>query len=271
MTRLIGPQRQAAILEALRRRGAISIQELVQQLGVSPMTIRRDLDELEAQGQLERTYGGATLAPNGANDPSFARRTQVQVSAKHAIAQRAAQLLNPGDKIILDSGTTVAATAGYLADIPDLTVITYSLPVIHALATQSDVAVVSTGGSIDPTINATVGPLAERVLADVRVDKALIGATSVSLEDGFSNSNLHNVALQQIVLRVAREVYLLVDAAKFSRPPFWLVAQLSALSGIVTDSAPSEAWREKLAQAGVALYVAGEADPNEQVTMGVVN
>lgn len=260
MTRLISPQRQTAILEVLRRQGAVSIQELVQRLGVSPMTIRRDLDELEAQGLLQRTYGGATLGSNGPNDPPFTQRTQIHIPAKHGIAHRAVQLLRPGERVILDSGTTVATVADYVRDIPDLTVITYSLPVIHALATQNDVAVVSTGGSIGPTINATVGPLAERVLADVRVDKAFIGATSVSLEDGFSNSNLQNVALQQIVLRVAREVYLLVDTAKFSRPPFWLVAQLNALTGIVTDSAPSDLWREGLVQAGVALYVAGETD-----------
>lgn len=250
---MIGPQRRQAILEALRQNGAVSINDLVQALGVSAMTVRRDLDELERRNLLRRTYGGAIVASNATTDPSFRQREQVQQSAKLAIAHRAAELITSGERLIFDSGSTVAEMCSFLDDKTDVTVISYSLPVIQRLADHPDMNLISTGGVFDPAINAFGGPFAERVLEDVRVDRAFLSATSISLEDGFSNSNLYNLSLQRIVLRVARESYLLVDSSKFSRTPFWLVASLEAVTGIITDTAAPPSTVERLVQAGLRV------------------
>ncbi len=253
---MIGPQRQQTILEALRQNGAVSINDLVQVLGVSAMTVRRDLDELERRNLLRRTYGGAITASSATTDPAFPQRAQVQQPAKSAIARCAAELVMPGDRLILDSGSTIAAMCPFLGEKADMTVISYSLPVMHGLAGHPDINLICTGGLFDPSINAFGGPLAERVLEDVRVDRAFLGATSISLEDGFSNSNLYNLSLQRIMLRVARESYLLVDSSKFDRAPFWLVAPLDAVTGIITDAAAPAAMVKRLGQAGLRVVLA---------------
>jgi DeoR family transcriptional regulator, fructose operon transcriptional repressor len=252
---MIGPQRRQTILETLRQNGAVSITDLVQALGVSAMTVRRDLDELERRNLLRRTYGGAIAAGSATTDPSFQHRAQVQQPAKLAIARCAAELIMPGERLILDSGSTVAAMCPFLGEKADVTVISNSLPVMHGLADHPDISLICTGGLFDPSINAFGGPLAERVLEDVRVDRAFVGATSISLEDGFSNSNLYSLSLQRIMLRVARESYLLVDSSKFNRAPFWLVAPVNTLTGIITDTAAPAATSERLGQAGLRVLL----------------
>ncbi len=252
---MLGEQRQAMIRETLRKQGAVTITELVQALSVSAMTIRRDLEQLEQQGLLRRTHGGAVARVLLEPDPPFTQRDQIQQQAKSRIARLAAELVQDGEQIILDSGSTVAAMSPYLEQKQGLTVITFSIPVIKHLLHHEHIQLICTGGVGDPTTDALVGPLAERMLEGVRVDKAFLGATSISLEDGFSNSNLQNLALQRILLRVARASYLLVDSTKFACRPFWLVAQLQEVAGIITDEqAPTESVA-RIEQAGIPIKV----------------
>jgi DeoR/GlpR family transcriptional regulator of sugar metabolism len=252
------------IRETLRRQGAVTITELVQAFGVSAMTVRRDLEQLEQQGVLRRTHGGAIARVPQAPDPSFTQRDQLQQQAKDCIARYAAELVQDGDQIILDSGSTVAAMSPYLEQKQGLTVITYSIPVVRHLIHLEHIQLICTGGMGDPTTDALVGPLAERMLEGVRVDKAFLGATSISLEDGFSNSNLQNLALQRILLRVARETYVLADSTKFSRHPFWLVASLREVTAIITDEqAPTENVAQ-IEQAGISIKIASTHPPEEE-------
>jgi DeoR/GlpR family transcriptional regulator of sugar metabolism len=255
---MLSPQRQKLILGQLRQDKAASITELAKKLKVSAMTVRRDLDEMEQKGLLQRTHGGAILAEPLPleEDPPFIIRDNVQQPAKQAIAKLATSLLKAGDQIILDSGTTVATMAHKLSPKISLTLITYSLPVLHCLPSLPHLKLIATGGFADPTINALTGPLAEKVLEGVRVDKAFIGATSLSLEEGFSNSSLHNLTLQRLVMKAAREVYLLVDHSKFSRPPFWLVERLEHLTAIITDEQAPKEKLHQFKQAGIPVLVA---------------
>jgi DeoR family transcriptional regulator, fructose operon transcriptional repressor len=255
---MLSPQRQNLILGQLRLQRAASISELAKKLKVSMMTVRRDLDDLEQKGLLQRTHGGAILAETELpkDDPPFVVRDNVQQPAKQAIAKLATSLLNPGDQLILDSGSTVATMCNSLTAQVPLTVISYSVPVIHSLLALPHIRLICTGGFADPTINALTGPLAEKVLEGVRVDKAFIGATSLSLEEGFSNSSLHNLTLQRLVIKAAREVYLLVDHTKFSRPPFWLVEKLENLTAVLTDEQAPKEKLQQFKQAGVRVLVA---------------
>jgi DeoR/GlpR family transcriptional regulator of sugar metabolism len=255
---MLSPQRQNLILTQLRQQKAAGINELAKRLKVSAMTVRRDLDEMEQKGLLQRTHGGAVLTETALpdEDPPFVVRDNVQQPAKQAIAKLTTSLLKAGDQIILDSGSTVATMCNSLTSKVPLTVITYSLPVMQALMSLTHIKLIATGGFADPTINAFTGPLAEKVLEGVRVDKAFIGATSLSLEEGFSNSNLHNLTLQRLVLKASREVYLLVDHSKFSRPPFWLVERLENLTAIITDEQAPKEKLQQFQQAGVKVLVA---------------
>lgn len=253
---MIASQRQLRIIELLRQHGVVVIAELAQALDVSTMTIRRDLDELSRQGVLERTHGGAiALHTPAVEDPTFSQRQQIRAGAKRAIARQATAHVQAGELILLDSGSTVAAMAPFLAPLSTVTVITYSLPVLHELAPVYGSRLIGTGGSFDPAINAFVGPLAEQMLSDVRVDKAFLGTSSVSVADGFSNSNLHNLALQRIALRAAREVYLLADSEKLTRPPFWLVTGLGSITTLITDAGIDMAAHTALEQHGVQVLI----------------
>jgi DeoR/GlpR family transcriptional regulator of sugar metabolism len=252
----LATHRHRVILDQLHRQGAVVINHLAESLHVSAMTIRRDLDEMSKQGLLRRTHGGAvSLAERRTQDPPFGQRRQFAIAEKQAIARQAAAYIGDGDRIILDSGSTVAALASFLGTHKRTTVITYSLPVLHELSGQLGNRLVCTGGACDTEIHALVGPLAEQMLNTVRVDKAFLGATSVSVEDGFSNSHLTNLALQRIVLAVAREVYLLVDSSKFQQSPFWLVAPVDTLTAIITDSGVSTATVESFSRAGIQVDV----------------
>ncbi len=253
-------KRHVAILKNLRRQGAATISELATKLDVSEMTVRRDLDELAEHGLLQRTHGGAISLNFMEADPTFSQRRTINQQAKQAIARRAAELVNPGEQIILDSGTTVASICPYLEGKAPLTVITYSLPVAQALIHKSDINLICTGGAGNTATDSFVGPLAERVLAEVRVDKAFIGVSSVSLKEGFSNSHVDNLNLQRKVLEVARETFILADSTKFRRPAFWLVAALSAVSAIITDNGLSPEMATEYEEAGVRVLVAEPTD-----------
>lgn len=255
--RLIASQRQLRIMDVLRRQGAVAIAELAQTFAVSAMTIRRDLDELGRQGVLQRTHGGAiALSAPVSEDPTFTQRQQIRAAAKQAIANIAASLVAPRELILLDSGSTIATLAPVFTSWPELTVVSYSLPVVQELAGTYGSRLICTGGSFDPLINAFVGPLAEQMLNDVRFDVAFLGASSVSASDGFSNSNLQNLALQRIALRAARRVYLLADSEKLSRPPFWIVAGLEHITALITDSSITPDVQQTLAQRAIKVIIA---------------
>ena len=256
MTTRLSPQRHAAILDELRHHGAVTIPSLAERLAVSEMTIRRDLDALDQRGVLQRTHGGAVLRDAASTDPSFTQRNQVHQPAKQAIAAQAAALITAGDRLILDSGSTVAALGAAFPSVEAVTVLTYSVPIINALAPVLGNQLICPGGTYDPAIDAFTGPLTEQVLADVRVDKAFLGATSIHVDDGFSNSHLQNLALQRIILRVAREVYVLADSTKFTRSSFWLVARLQAVTAIITDDGIPPEVVERITHAGTPVIVA---------------
>ncbi len=254
---MIPSQRHLVILETVRQQGFVTIAELVQRLQVSAMTIRRDLDDLSRQRLVERTHGGAVaLDALSREDPTFVQRQVIQRPAKEAIAAAAAALVAERDYVILDSGSTVAAMATALESHPTATVISYSLPIVQALAPTYGTRLICAGGSFDPMINAFVGPLTQEMLSNVRVDKAFLGASSISINDGISNSNLSNLALQRIALRVAREIYVLADSSKFSRAPFWILTTLERVTGIITDASVPQGVQEELQRQGVrVIYV----------------
>jgi DeoR/GlpR family transcriptional regulator of sugar metabolism len=257
---MIASQRQVRILELLRRQGVVAIAELTEAFAVSAMTVRRDLDELGRQGLLQRIHGGAIVsAPTPAEDPTFTQRQQIQAAAKQAIARAAAGLVPSRALILLDSGSTVAALAPLLASRTDVSVLSYSLPALQALAAAAGPQLIAIGGSFDPTINAFVGPLAEEILNNVRVEAAFLGASSVSAVDGFSNSSLPNLALQRIALRTARSIYLLADSTKLNRPPFWIVAGMERVTALITDVAITPEARHALEQHRVRLIIADDS------------
>ena len=180
---MLAEQRQQLILREVRRSGAARVSELTELLGVSDMTIRRDLDALAHAGLVEKVHGGATVStPLSANEPGFEAKSHQQIEEKEAIARAARALVEPGQAVGLTAGTTTWLLAHHLVDVPGLTVVTNSLQVANVLHAERrpDLIVILTGGVRTPS-DALVGPLAVATLRSLHVDLLFMG---VARHDG---------------------------------------------------------------------------------------
>ena len=234
---MLARHRQSLILQAVRSDGSARVSDLTQQLGVSDMTIRRDLENLVASGIARKVHGGAVLAGQVAHEPGFAVKSQLEQSAKHAIAARAAALIQPGAAIALSAGTTTWAMAPLIVTIPGLTVVTNSTTVADAIATldpTNQISVVLTGGVRTPSA-ALVGPVADRAIATMHVDQLFLGVHGMDERIGFTTPNLAEAATNRALIACAREVIVVADSSKWGVVGLADIAPLSAAHVVVTD------------------------------------
>ena len=234
---MLAHQRQVRILAELRRTGAVRVSDLTEMLDVSDMTIRRDLENLVASGIARKVHGGAVLAGQVAHEPGFAVKSQLEQSAKHAIAARAASLIQPGAAIALSAGTTTWAMAPLIVTIPGLTVVTNSTTVADAIATldpTNQISVVLTGGVRTPSA-ALVGPVADRAIATMHVDQLFLGVHGMDERIGFTTPNLAEAATNRALIACAREVIVVADSSKWGIVGLADIAPLTAAHVVVTD------------------------------------
>ncbi len=244
---MIGAKRRLQIVEIVEEHGVVSIPELQRTLHTSAMTLRRDLALLDATGQLKRTRGGA-VATHHPQDVPFRRRERLALQAKRAIGRAAAGLIQAGETVFLDAGTTVLALAQALPALPHLTVVTNSVQVLGLLWSRENIRVVAVGGVARPISGSLTGPLASHALEELRVDRAFLGASGVGGSWEVSNRDLESAALQREILRIARERYLLVDHTKFGRTNLAVIALLPTFSGLITDEGVPDRLRKRLAR-----------------------
>jgi DeoR/GlpR family transcriptional regulator of sugar metabolism len=234
---MLAHQRQVRILAELRRTGAVRVSDLTEMLDVSDMTIRRDLENLVASGIARKVHGGAVLAGQVAHEPGFAVKSQLEQTAKHAIAARAASLIQPGAAIALSAGTTTWAMAPLIVTIPGLTVVTNSTTVADAIATldpTNQISVVLTGGVRTPSA-ALVGPVADRAIATMHVDQLFLGVHGMDERIGFTTPNLAEAATNRALIACAREVIVVADSSKWGVVGLADIAPLTAAHVVVTD------------------------------------
>jgi DeoR/GlpR family transcriptional regulator of sugar metabolism len=234
---MLAHQRQVRILSELRRDGAVRVSDLTDLLGVSDMTIRRDLDHLVASGIARKVHGGAVLAGQVAHEPGFAVKSQLEQTAKNAIAAHAASLIQPGAAIALSAGTTTWAMARLMVTIPGLTVVTNSTTVADAIATldpTNQASVILTGGVRTPSA-ALVGPVADRTIATMHVDQLFLGVHGMDEHIGFTTPNLAEATTDKALIACAREVIVLADSSKWGVVGLADIAPLSAADTVITD------------------------------------
>ena len=182
---MISDQRHQTIINLLEDLGAVTVSDLVKEFKVSEMTIRRDLDILENQGLLRRVHGGAVSRRGRSYEPPFMLRTSENLENKIRISQAAADLIQNGDSITLDVGTTTLEIARHLQNKQDLTVITPSLQIANELINHPGIRLILTGGILRIGELSMVGHLAERIFEDFFVDKLFLGAGAVDLRDRY--------------------------------------------------------------------------------------
>jgi DeoR/GlpR family transcriptional regulator of sugar metabolism len=226
----------------LSARDRSSVAELSQVLGVSEVTVRKDLDVLESQGSLTRVHGGAMVSGRGRLELHFAAREQEQLEEKRRIAQAAASLVRSGQRIFLDASTTALQVARLLKDRDDLVVVTNGLYTALELTFSPGVTTIVVGGTMRRRSSSLVGSLSADLLQRLRVDIGFFGARALTARDGLLEGDLDETQLKQRMVAASREVIGIVDASKFADASFSAFALPHEIGRIISDSAaPAEA------------------------------
>lgn len=251
--------RQGEIVRLLDADGLLSVTELGQRFDVSEMTIRRDLLELETAGLVRRVHGGATRALGRAYEPPFRMRQAASLSNKQAIARAAARMIDEGDAIGLDVGSTVLEMVPEFVDVDNLTVVTASLRVAHRVAElhalEHSVRLIVTGGIARADELSLIGQSAIEYYRNIRLDKAFISVGGINDEGGATEFNLEDAEVKRALIQASEEVVVLADSSKFGQTGFAYVADLRRVSCVFTDSAVDDQVLRQLKNLGVPVKV----------------
>jgi DeoR family transcriptional regulator, fructose operon transcriptional repressor len=258
------PGRHLKIRALLDAQEFVDLETLCRELDASESSVRRDLVQMESEGVLRRVYGGAMAVRDHGRDGNrdltreqgldFDWQSTRQAEEKRLIAAKAAGLIEDGQTVILDGGSTVAAVAQALRN-RSLHVITNSLPIALALEDARQIEVTLTGGYLYPRLRVTLGPLCEQMLSGVAADVLIMGIGGVSA-DGFSNGNTLVVGSERKMMDVARKIIIVTDHTKFGRNAMIHVAPLEEADCVVSDTGLAEEYRELLRGRGVEVLLA---------------
>ena len=254
--RLVAFERRDRIADLIRDRGSVRASELTNLFGVTDETIRRDLSRLADLGVLQRARGGAVATPTRA-ESTFERRLHEHEAEKIAIAHAAAELVQDGSTIIIDSGTTTVQFAKALSAKRDLVVITNAVTNAIELISSPNVTVVLTGGLVRPATLGAVGDLAVATLRELHVDQAFVAMSSVTLEGGLTYPSFEEVAVKRAMIAAASDVILLADHSKFGHDSLVRVAPLDAVSVIVTSASCDPSLVASIRELGIDVILAG--------------
>jgi DeoR family transcriptional regulator, fructose operon transcriptional repressor len=260
---MLAEERRNHLLELVRTRRFASLPELAEQLAVSESTVRRDLDQLEELGSARRIHGGVLYTGSSPKLPHFDISQPAEWEKKKVIAAAAVKLIEDGDTILLDGGSTTYEMARLLVGRP-LHVVTTSLPVANLFASDNNSDLVLIGGNICPRSGVARGPYADRMLSMVRVRKTIFSVAGIH-EEGFFNNDLLLVETERAMMQAADEVIVVADSTKLGRKSLTHLCPLKAVHHLVVDDGITEEWRAKMQAAGVELTVARPNGDGETV------
>lgn len=235
-------QRHKMILAELEKEGHAKVIDLSERLGVSAVTIRKDLTALENKRMLFRNHGSVSLFSSLINDRHIDEKEKIMVDEKLRIAKAANLLLEPNDRIIIASGTTVLAFANKINFTEPLTVITSSVKISLSLCYRQNIDVIQLGGSMRKNSVSVIGPEAENFLDELSCNKLFISIDGLDIDYGLTTSNIGEAHLNQVMMRAAQKVIVLTDSSKFGKRGFGKICNLNQVHQIITDSnAPASA------------------------------
>jgi len=249
-------QRREQILQMLVKQGSVQVADLVDLFGVSAVTIRTDLGQLELQGLVNRTHGGARLLRTPPQEQSVRQRDHLNAELKDAIGARAAQLVRPGDNLLIDSGTTTVPLARALKGARDITVMTNGLNIAWELAEAPGVELLLTGGLLRKQSLSFQGLQAETCLNAYNFDKLFLGVDGLDLQFGLTTHHEAEASLNRKMVERARQVIVLTDASKFGRVSLHRIALLDRVHAVVTDAGVADETREALQRMGIEVLIA---------------
>jgi DeoR family fructose operon transcriptional repressor len=249
-------ERWQQILGHLALAGRIRVARLAELLAVSEATVRRDLEAMQAQGLLQRTHGGAMLPRPTAFEASFDEGLSRSLAEKRAIGKRAAALVQEGETLIIESGSTTLEFARQLVEMKALTVLTNSLAIARELSEYEGIEVLVLGGSLRRRSASLVGPWVSDILRSVRADKAFLGVNGLSAAFGLSAPNPFTAESRRAIMDAARTRIALADHSKLGMDTLYRIAPLDALDILVTDPGAADDQLAPIREAGVEVIVA---------------
>jgi DeoR family transcriptional regulator of aga operon len=247
--------RREKIRKRLRKAGSASVAVLAKDLGVSEMTIRRDLAALEKKGLAVRTFGGAMAPEERPMEFSFGDRMKVKTARKEAIGRKAAETVKEGETVLIDTGTTALCVARALKHFENLTVVTGSLPVAWELRGAPGIETILLGGRVRRTSQDIYGPLAEMNLEHIRVYRAFLGADGVDAKGGLTTESLEVARISGLIARNSTVVTVVADSTKIGKVNLVKYASLADADTLITDSGIKAQDRKALEKAGCKVIV----------------
>ncbi len=250
---LLKVERQSRIRKIVEQRGRVTTVELSSQFDVSESTIRRDLEELNDLGWIQRTHGGAVRIERAAKEPPMLQRIEEGHDAKIRIGAAAASLIKDGETIFLGSGTTVLEIVHQLPFDIHLTVITNSLPVINELVKRPNIELIVIGGMLRQSELSMVGHIAEHDVHEFRADKVFMGMRAIDARHGFTNDYLPETMTDRAILSIAPKVIVVADHTKFGKVSSVLVGQITIADVIITDDFGATDYLNELSEIGLEV------------------
>ncbi|MDR1651003.1 MAG: DeoR/GlpR family DNA-binding transcription regulator [Synergistaceae bacterium] len=240
-------ERQRKILDELRGRGVVAVDKLVELLGVSESTIRRDLEDMSKKGLVSRTHGGA-VSPSfsTAYEKTYAEKKMMFFEEKRRIGSAAAKLVADGETVILDSGSTTFEVARHLTSRRGLKIITNDLSITGEVDYDPSNSVILTGGLYSKGLNLLAGSETENFYRNIRVNKAFLAADAIDMKNGVFNAAMEDASVKKVILEVAREVILVSDHSKFGRTSLSKVCDIAQLHMIITDRGLDQSYQQEL-------------------------
>ena len=233
---MLAVERRNLIMERLRVNKVVSVHELALEFHTTEMTIRRDLALLEQHNLLTRSYGGAVFNEKVGYESEFLTRLGEGRGVKALIGARAAELVTPGDSIGLDIGTTSLEVAKHIRNVPDLTVITASIPIINELSSVKNIKIICTGGELSPKDMSLTGHTAINTLNEYVLDKVFIGVAGISSDHGLTLFNMQDALVKRVLIKRALEVIVVAHSDKFGLARYASLCEIEAVDKIITDS-----------------------------------
>ncbi len=248
-------ERYLHIHNLVKQKNTVMIRELSKSLNVSTNTIRRDLANLEKQGLLRRTHGGAVFVDSNQSMP-YETRSREGLTEKEKIGRKAATLVRASGTVIIDAGTTTRQLALYLKGISRLTVLTNSLEIAEILSQNPNIIVIVSGGILQVSSRHLIGMPAEQFFSRIRVDQLFTSANAISLEEGLLSSNLHIVPIKRKMIEAAKETIIIADSSKFNQTGIGLIGPLSAAQKLITDTGIAPEVADRIRAMGIELIIA---------------
>jgi DeoR family transcriptional regulator, aga operon transcriptional repressor len=252
-TPLLNEERRREILDMLHRDGRVLVKDLARHFHISQITIRKDLEFLDGQGTVQRTHGGALPVQAGALlDPTLREKEKLHRRQKAMIAESAVKLVEEGQSVVLDSGTTTTAIARALKDMAQLTVITNAINIAAELA-GTHIEVILTGGMLRKNSFSLVGPLAEQTLRQLSADILFLGVDGFDTRAGLFTPNLLESQVNRAMVEIARRTVAVCDSSKFGRRSLCNIVPVSTIHEVITDKQIPKSDLQQLKDAGVKV------------------